>query len=159
MSRQAKHIDDHGDFIEIAERSSAALLKTLVGQPLITQEIGYKIRQDLDSRVLISLKDFLKLPDIVGRGITEENVHQHLMAAALLIVFNLNSQSSKVCLCMDPSRQSRSTNLSVNDSFEVGWPHIPDIAENLIKFQFNIVNTTGDISNFYNEISNLIHHS
>ena len=79
----------------------------------------------------------------------EGNVQQHLTAAALLVVFNLNSQSSKVCLCMDPSHQSRSTNRSVNDSFEVGWPHIPDIAENLIKFQFNLVNAIGDISNFY----------
>ena len=71
------------------------------------------------------------------------------MEAALLIVINLSSQSSKVHHCVDPSCQSRSTNLSVNDSFEVGWPHIPNIAENLIKFQFNLVNAIGDISNFY----------
>ena len=75
VTRQVKHINDHGDFINIAERSSVALLRTLVGQPLITQEIGYKIRQDLDSKVLISLKDFLKLPEVVGRGITEDNIH------------------------------------------------------------------------------------
>ena len=77
------------------------------------------------------------------------NVHQHLTAATLLIIFNLNSQSLKVHLSVDHSRQSRSTNLSVNDSFEVGWSHIPNIAESLIKFQFNLVNAVGDISNFY----------
>ena len=99
--------------------------------------------------MLISLKEFLHLPDVAGRGITEQNLHQYLTAATLLIVLNPNSQSSKVRLCVDPSRPSRSTNLSVNDSFEVGWPHVPDIAENIIKFQFNLVNAIGDISNFY----------
>ena len=43
VTRQARRIDDHGEFIEIAKRSSVNLLKSLVRKPLITQEIGYKI--------------------------------------------------------------------------------------------------------------------
>ena len=37
----------------------------------------------------------------------------------------------------------------MNDSFEVGWPHVPDIVENVLKTQFNLVNAVSDISNFY----------
>ena len=88
VSRQAKHINDHGDFTRMARGLSLAILRNLVGRPLATREIEYKIQQDLDSKVLISLKDFLQLPDVIGRGITEQNVHQYLTAAALLIVFN-----------------------------------------------------------------------
>ena len=65
VTRQARHIDDQGEFIEIAKRLSVSLLRSLVGRPVITQEIGYKIRQDLDSKVLISLRDFLKLREVM----------------------------------------------------------------------------------------------
>ena len=43
VTRQARHIDDQGEFIEIAKRLSVRLLRSLVGKLLITQEIGYKI--------------------------------------------------------------------------------------------------------------------
>ena len=37
----------------------------------------------------------------------------------------------------------------MNDTFNAGFPHIPDIAINLIKSQFYVINCIGDISNFY----------
>ena len=43
VTRQARHIDDQGEFVKIAKSSSVGLLRSLVGKPLITQEIGYKI--------------------------------------------------------------------------------------------------------------------
>ena len=76
-------------------------------------------------------------------------MHNHLTAAGLIIVFNPRSQSSNVRLCVDPSRNSKSANKSVNDTFKVGFPHIPNIAINLIKSQLYVTNCVGDISNFY----------
>ena len=41
------------------------------------------------------------------------------------------------------------TNKSVNDLVEAGFPQVPNIAANIIKAQFNLTNTVGNISNFY----------
>ena len=37
----------------------------------------------------------------------------------------------------------------MNDLFQSGWSHIPNITENLIRAQFNISATFADIHNFY----------
>ena len=50
---------------------------------------------------------------------------------------------------MDPSRQTKNTHKSVNDIFQTGFAHIPNICENIIRSQLQILNVIGDISNFY----------
>ena len=71
------------------------------------------------------------------------------MPSGLLLVYNPLSQSSKVCLCVDPSRESKINKSSVNSSFQTGYPHIPNISKNLVKSQFYVTSTVCDISNFY----------
>ena len=98
---------------------------------MAVKEIQYKLNTDLDSNILISLRDFLKQKDVQNRGITQHNVHQYLAVASLTLVYNPQSSSSKVHLCVDPSRQN-SAHKSVNDIFYSGCSHLPDIAENII---------------------------
>ena len=113
------------------------------------QEVQFKLNQDIDSKVIVSLKDFLEQPNVISRGINKHNVHNYLTVARLLLMFNPQSQSSKVRLCVDLSRPSKFSQKSVNDSFAAGFLHIPNIATNLIMSQFNVINCIGDISNFY----------
>ena len=46
--------------------------------PLASQEVNFKICQDVDSKVLISLRNFLKQHDVQARGINSSNVHNYL---------------------------------------------------------------------------------
>ena len=149
VTRIAEHIQDSGEFIKIAKGATIGVLRNLKSRPLAAKEIQFKLNQDMDSKVLISLKDFLKLDEVIDQGISQDNVHRFLTAAGLLMVFNPQSSSSQVRLCVDPSRVSRLANKSVNDSFHAGFAHIPNIAQNLIKSQFFVTSTMGDISNFY----------
>ena len=84
-----------------------------------------------------------------ARGINSSNVHNYLTPSGILLVYNPQSTSSKVRLCVDPSRQCNVTKMSVNDNFKTGFPHIPDISKNLVKSQFYLTACVGDVSNFY----------
>ena len=133
----------------MAKGATSAILRNLTSRPLATKEVQYKLNQDIDSKVLVSLQDFLQQPNVISRGINQHNVHNYLTTAGFLLVFNPQSQSSKVRLCVDPSRPAKSSQKSVNDSVKAGFLHIPNIAMNLIMSQFNILNCIRDISNFY----------
>ena len=64
VSRVAKHIKDNGDFIKMAKGATHSILKNLISRPLAMKEVQFKLNQDIDTNVLVSLKDFLKQPDV-----------------------------------------------------------------------------------------------
>ena len=64
VSRIAEKIEDRGDFQKIAKAASAGILRNLTTRPLATKEIQYKLNQDFDSNLLISLKNFLNKPEV-----------------------------------------------------------------------------------------------
>ena len=128
VSWVSTHIEDNGDFFRLARSSSATILKTLSTRPLATKELLFKLNQDIDSEVLVSLKDFLNRPDVKDRDITKFNVHNYLMTMALILVTNPHNQSSKIRLCVDPSHKSKHAENSVNDTLGAGFPHILKIA-------------------------------
>ena len=66
VSRIAKHIEDNGEFIKMAKGATASILKNLISRPLATKEVQFKLNQDIDTKVLISLKDFLQEPDVIS---------------------------------------------------------------------------------------------
>ena len=96
VSQVAKHIKDNGEFIRIVKGATVSILKNIISRPLATREVQFKLNQDIDTNVLISLNDFLQQPDVIARGINKLNVHNYLTAAGLLLMFNPQSQSSKV---------------------------------------------------------------
>ena len=114
---QALPVGDNTEFLNMACHATMAIMKNLQNRPLAVKELQYKLRQDCDSQVLLSLCEFLKQPSVIAKGITAHNVHQHLTTSGLLVVFNPHSSSSKVRLCVDPSHQSQTTKKSVNDLF------------------------------------------
>ena len=65
-----KPIDDNLQFMASAWGSTLSVLKSLRQKPLATQESQYKLNQDIDQGVLISLKDFLLNSEVIGRGIS-----------------------------------------------------------------------------------------
>ena len=105
--------------------------------------------QDCDSKALISLREFLKQPSVVRKGITPENVHQYLTTSGVLVVFNAQSSLSKVWLCIDPSCKWIQSKKSVNDLFSSTFSHIPNISETLIRSGFYTLSVHADIHNFY----------
>ena len=74
-----------------------------------------------------------------------------LNPAALVIVINPNSASSKVHLCLDPSWPVKDSMQSINHYFLPPIPHILLIKTNLLKSQIFILSMTGDIMNFYTQ--------
>ena len=59
------------------------------------------------------------------------------------------SQSTKVRLCVNPTIPSHLTGSSVNQYFNCGYPHIPNIGQTLVTSQFYLTFVLGDIQNFY----------
>jgi hypothetical protein len=149
LSRVTEKIQDKGEFRRIAMAATYAILHSLKTRPLAIKEVQFKINIDIDNKVLVSLTEFLQYPQVIAQGITASNVNHYLTSAGLILVFNPQSDSSKVRLCVDPSRVAKITKKSVNDTFHAGFPHIPDIAQNLIKSQFYLTVAIADIANFY----------
>ena len=96
VTRLVKDIADNSEFIKIGRAATCSILKSLSTRPLAVQEVQYKLNTDVDSNVLISLSDFLQQADVKSYGITQHNVHQYLAISGLLLVYNPQSQSSKV---------------------------------------------------------------
>ena len=63
---------------------------------MAVQELAYEIKQDVDNILLIPLDDFLKKPQSIAQGFTSYNISNHLMASALLLVYNPSSSSKKI---------------------------------------------------------------
>ena len=118
------------------------------GKPNSINEIQFKIRQDIDSRVLVSLEDFLKYEEVIKLGINKSNVNEYLTCTPLLLIYNPHSKSSPIQLCADPSSKNKK-GASINDTILPGNAHLQPITTNLLKAHFAVVHTTGDISNFY----------
>ena len=148
VKRQCKKIEDHGEFMQIAKQSTARILKNIKDNPLIIQEVQFKLNQDIDGGLLVSLKDFLNREEVKQQGYTHHNILEYLTASALLLVFNPSSSSTKIRICVDPARPSK-TGATVNDSFFPGHHHIPQISNCIIKAQFSLSHVLADISNFY----------
>ena len=108
----------------------------------------FKLNQDIDGGLLVSLDDFLKRDEVKQQGYTQDNILSYLTASALLLVFSPSSNSTKVRICVDPARPSKS-GATVNDSFFPGHHHIPHISNCIIKAQLSISHALADISNFY----------
>ena len=148
VSRIFENMDNKQSFQHIAKSATTSVLRNLKNRPLAVQELAYKIKQDIDNKLLIPLDDFLKKPDVIAQGFTPENISKFLISSAILLVYNPASTSSKVRLCVDPARQTASGQ-SINDVFKSGHPHIPDITNCLISSQFYVSLSLADISNFY----------
>lgn len=129
--------------------STISILKSLRQKPLAMLELQYKIQQDVDQGVLVSLDHFLQNLEVVDKGITRENVAWLIIPAALLLVINPNSESSKVCLCVDPLWPRKSSAQSLNDYFLLPILHVPLIQTNLLISHFFVSSVIGNISNFY----------
>ena len=88
-------------------------MRNLKNKPLAIQEVQYKLNQDIDGGLLISLSDFLAREEVKQQGYTENN---NLTTSALLLVYNPASSSTKIRICVDPARPTKS-GATVNDSF------------------------------------------
>ena len=65
-------------------------------------EVTYKLRADVNNGVLVKLKDFLKLPEVLEAGITLEEARKFITPAPLHMVANVNSKSSPVRMVIAP---------------------------------------------------------
>ena len=100
------------------------------------KEVQFKLNQDIDGGLLVSLDYFLN-GEVKHQGYTHDNILNYLTASALLLVFNPSSSSTKIRICVDPARPSKS-GATVNDSIFPGHYHIPQISNCIIKAQFSI---------------------
>ena len=57
------------EFCHTARLSSLSALKTLQHKPETARELTFKLHEDVDNGVLVSLEDFLKLPEVKESGI------------------------------------------------------------------------------------------
>ena len=60
VTHLAKDVTDNSEFIKIGKSATLSILKSLSSRPLAVKEMQYKLNTDIDSNVLISLRDFLK---------------------------------------------------------------------------------------------------
>ena len=55
----------------------------------------FKLNQDIDRGLLVSLDDFLNREEVKQQGYTQDNILDYLTAYVLLLVFNPSSTSTK----------------------------------------------------------------
>ena len=58
VTRLARDVTDNSELIKIGKSATLSILKSLSSRPLVVKEIQYKLNTDIDSNVLISLRDF-----------------------------------------------------------------------------------------------------
>ena len=51
----------------------------------MAKELTYEMREDMDNKTLLKLKNFLQLPELKETGITPENCSEHSVPAPLHI--------------------------------------------------------------------------
>ena len=115
------------EFTHTAKMSSLSALKTLQNKPAMAKELTYKLRADVTNGVLLKLKDFLQLPEVIEAGLTMKNVQDFICPAPLHMVANVNSKSSPVRMVIAPHRQHVTTRKSINDSLAAGHHGLPSI--------------------------------
>ena len=69
VKRLAKEIPNNSEFINMARQQTVSILKGLKDKPLVTQELNFKIQQDVKTEGLISLSDFLNKPSVISKGL------------------------------------------------------------------------------------------
>ena len=92
--------------MKIAKQSTARILRNIKDNPLIIQEVQFKLNQDIDGGLLVSLKDFLNREEVKQQGYKNHNIHEYLTASTLLLVFNPGSSSTKIWICAGPGKAS-----------------------------------------------------
>ena len=73
LKRQMTELSGVKEFCHTARLSSLAALKTLQHKPETARELTFKLHEDVNNGVLVSLEDFLKLPEVRESGINESN--------------------------------------------------------------------------------------
>ena len=69
LKRQMTELSGVKEFCHTARLSSLSALKTLQHKPETARELTFKLHEDVDNGVLVSLEDFLKLPEVKESGI------------------------------------------------------------------------------------------
>ena len=112
-------------------------------------EVTYKLRADVNNRVLLKLTDFPKLPEVIQAGFTLQNAKKFICSAPLHMVANLNSKSSPVRMVIAPHRPHMTTKQSINDVLYSGHHGLPSIQKTILSFRLAVSIALADLSCFY----------
>ena len=115
----------------------------------MSQEIAFKLSEDVDQGVLIRVEEFLELPEVKKEGITKANIDRLVVPSPIHIVANLGSKSSPVRLVVAPNRENISTRQSINSALHAGLPQLPKLQEILLKFRLALSFVVADLCAFY----------
>ena len=74
LVREASEIRQKFSFVNAARTSSLSALKKLREKPYMSEEIAFKLSEDVDQGVLIKVDQFLELEEVKKEGITKANV-------------------------------------------------------------------------------------
>ena len=105
--------------------SSISALKTLTSKPNIVKELSYKLEEDVRNGILVSLEDFLQLPEVKKSGINAGNCDDYIISFPLQLVTNVNSKSTPLQLCVAPNWVSKLTRQTVNGLLHTGLYGLP----------------------------------
>ena len=149
LVREASELKDKQSFINAARNSSLSALKRLKDKPYMSQELEYKLAQDVDSGVLMKLEEFLKLDEVKEKGIDKYNAHELVCPSPIHIVCNPVSKSSPVRLVVAPNRVNKNTRQSINSALHAGLPQLPKVQEILLKYRLSLSLVVADLCAFY----------
>merc|ERR1711867_247876 len=124
-------------------------LRTLKDKPAMAKEVTYKLRADVNNRVLIKLSEFLKLPEVMEAGITMENAKDFICPAPLHLVANANSKSSPVRMVIAPHRQHTITSSGINDNLSAGHHGLPSLQRTVLRYRLSTSSSLADLSCYY----------
>ena len=149
LVREASELRDKHSFVSTARVSSLSALSKLKNKPYMSQELEYKLAQDVDSGILMKLEDFLELDEVKKKGIDKYNAHELVCPSPVHIVCNPSSKSTPVRLVVAPNRINKSTRQSINSALHSGLPQLPKVQQILLKYRLSLSLVIADLCAFY----------
>ena len=116
--------------------SSISALKTIENRPHTAKALTFKLHEDVRNGVLVSLDDFLKLPEVKESGINKSNCHKYIIPSPIHLVTNQNSSSTPLRMTVAPNCTNKLTNKSINNMIHTGVHVLPTIQSVLLRYQF-----------------------
>ena len=85
----------------------------------------------------------------MAAGINHHNVHEYVVPAPLHLITNPACKSSPVRLVVATNRPHPNTQMSINDTFHGGLPHVPAIRSVVLMFHFALSLSLSNLSSYY----------
>ena len=137
------------EFNHITKTSLSQALKTLQCEPYMTVEVTYKLRADVNNRVLAKLTNFIKLPEVIEARINLKEAQKFITLAPAHLVTNVNSKTPPARMVVAAHCPHLHTKQSISDALRSGHHGLPSLQKTILRFGLSVSIDLADLNYYY----------